>query len=151
MAVQTNYNETLSAAYPGQVANMELSNTISRNVETAAGLGFGVPVVQGSDDGGVRATQAGDTSLLGVTVRSRTVSPSSPNQYSQYDSAMVLTKGVIWVSSAGAVNAGDDVWVTVADGTFTNADAGGGATAQISGAKWDTSTTGAGLAKIRLG
>jgi hypothetical protein len=150
MAVQTTYNETLSAGRAGAIANAEPNVLISRNVETVTGVGFGKPVVQGSADSGCKITEAGDTAVLGVTVRDRSVDPANPDKFAQYANALVMTKGVIWVDAAAAVDAGDDVWVTVADGTFTNADAGGGASVQIANARWDSSTSDAGLAKVRL-
>ncbi len=48
--------------------NTEPKTLISRTVETAAGIGFGLPVAQGTNDGGVIATVAGTTAILGITV-----------------------------------------------------------------------------------
>lgn len=61
-AVQTTYNQTLVAWFLGQRINMELSNVISRVVEDAAGIGFGIPVVRGTNANGCKAATAlGDT------------------------------------------------------------------------------------------
>lgn len=150
MPVQTTYQETLDAGRAGQVVNTEAKNVISRTVETAAGVGFGKPVAQGTQDKGCKITEAGDTAVLGITVREWSTDANNPDVFSQYDSAGVMTKGVIWVDAAAAVNAGDPVWVTVATGAFTNLDAGSGASVQIPNARWDSSTAGAALAQIRL-
>lgn len=61
---QTTYGNAPAKGLPGQVANMELANIISRTVETAAGIEFGQPAFRGSGDHGVIAgtTQAGTAS-----------------------------------------------------------------------------------------
>lgn len=64
-AVQTTYNQTLAAAVLGMRANMEVSNAISRVVEDAAGIGFGIAVVRGANANGIKAAVA-----LGTTVGS---------------------------------------------------------------------------------
>ena len=151
MSVQTTYAENMAPAVAGQIANSEPNTLISRTVETAEGIGFGLPVAQGAEDDGVIATEAGVTEILGVTVRERSLNANTPNAFGQYDSARIMTKGPIWVEASVAVNAGDPVWVTVATGAWTNADAGGGNSVQLVGARWDSSTSGAGLAKIRMG
>ena len=150
MPVQTTYSETLVPGRAGAVANAEPKTLISRVVETAGGIAFGKPVTQGTADIACRAMQAGDTVVLGVSVRDQSVDPDAPNMFAENTNALIMTSGVIWVEAAATLSAGDDVWVTVADGTFTNADAGGGATIQIAGARWDTSATTGNLAKLRL-
>lgn len=57
-AVQTTYNQTIAAAVLGMRANMELSNAISRVVEDAAGIGFGIAVVRGTNANGIKAATA---------------------------------------------------------------------------------------------
>lgn len=52
---QTTYDEAPAIGLPGQVANEELANIISRTVESAAGIAFGQPAFQGSGDHGVAA------------------------------------------------------------------------------------------------
>jgi len=49
---QTAYTEAPAIGLPGLVANSELSNRISRVVESSAGLEFGQPAYRGSDDRG---------------------------------------------------------------------------------------------------
>lgn len=58
MNLQPNYNVMPPAKVLGGVPNMEVGNDISRIVEDAAGLGFGVLVVQGTGDQGVAAATA---------------------------------------------------------------------------------------------
>jgi hypothetical protein len=50
---QTTYDEAPAIGLPGQVANEELANVISRTVESAAGIAFGQPAFQGAGDHGV--------------------------------------------------------------------------------------------------
>jgi hypothetical protein len=52
---QTTYSEVPAIGLPGQLANTELSNVISRTVESAAGIAFGQPAYRGSGDHGVIA------------------------------------------------------------------------------------------------
>jgi hypothetical protein len=58
MNLQPNYNVMPPAKVLGGVPNMEAGNDISRIVEDAAGLGFGVLVVQGTSDQGVAKASA---------------------------------------------------------------------------------------------
>ena len=151
MAVQTDYNANLAPAVAGAQATMVPATIISRNVEDADGIGFGVAVSQGDGDKGVTE---GGAEFVGITLLDRSAAGEG-DTFRQGDSARVMTKGDIWVAAAAAVAAGDAVYVTAA-GAFTNdgGDDGDGnpENAQINGARWDTSTTAAGqLAVIRLG
>lgn len=156
--VQSTYSETIGAARAGQIANEEPVVLISRTVADAAGIGFGKvvqeAVADGTKDG--QCTADLDTAdmdaykFLGITVRERSVRPETPNMFAQYESARIMRKGVIWVEVAGAVKAGEDVTVTLATGVLGTAAVAPGIIA-IPNARWDSSTTGAGLAKLRLG
>jgi hypothetical protein len=140
--IQTSYSETVDQAVAGQIGNMVSSVLVSRTVEDAAGVAFGLPVAQGSEDEGVIAYAGAD--FVGITVRERSVDPSAPNKFAQYDNARVLRKGAIWVTASKAVDAGDNVYLTDA-GAYTNVE---GSNFQIPGARWDTSTSGAALALV---
>lgn len=143
-AIQTSYTD-LTAARAGARADMTPAAFISRTVETAAGIAFGVPVSQGSEDGGCVA-YAGD--FVGVTVRNRDMRPETPDKYAQYESANLMIKGTIWVAVAAAVSAGDPVYIN-ASGGWEGA-AGTGHTLMSSG-RWDTTqATPGGFAKLRL-
>lgn len=146
MAIQTSYQETTSAAFEGQIATQIPATLISRVVEPSAGLGFGVAVKQGTADNEADAFD-GSGDVMGITVRERSLDANDPDKFAQYDNARIMTKGAAWVTASVAVDAGDDVYVTSA-GAFTNVSSGN---TQISGAKFDTSTTGEALAIVRLG
>jgi hypothetical protein len=152
MAIQTTYSENIPVAKAGMIANTEPSVLISRTVETAAGVAFGVPVRQGTGDNGVIVMGAGATNIVGITVRERSVNPDFPNGFQQYESARLMRKGVIWVTvtDAGGVVAGDPVWVTEATGVFSNADVGSGGGLRINNARWENTAANGDLAKIRV-
>ena len=50
---QTDYSTTPAKGLPGQIANEEKCNKVSRTVESAAGIAFGQPAFRGSGDHGV--------------------------------------------------------------------------------------------------
>ena len=152
MAVQSTYNETMDAARAGMRANMEPVDLISRTVETAAGVGFGKVVQQGTADKGCKSDLSGMTAqtYLGITMRERGARPETPNAFAQYESALIMRKGVIWVEVAVAVTPADIVTVTLASGVIGKTAVGAGVVA-IPNARWESSTSGAGLAMLRLG
>jgi len=157
-AVQTSYTERMSPARVGMIANIEPHVTISRTVETAAGIAAGAVAVQGATDNGCVVSSAGLTNgmqVLGIVVREPSFNPENTagglgNGYAQRDTARIMTKGVIWVQAAGAVVVGAQVTVVASSGALDDTAPGAGVIA-IPGAKWDSSTTAAGLARIRLG
>lgn len=142
--VQTTYEMGIRGAVVGLLANMEMKNIISRTVENAEGLTFGVAVMRGAADTGT-VPYAGTAKPLGITVLDRSVRASTPNGFGRYESARILTKGVIWVKASVAVVQGDAVTLTAA-GLFSNT---GGT--PYPNATWDSSAAANGLAKIRLG
>jgi hypothetical protein len=149
MSLQTSYSSNMPVALVGQLANTEQATIISRTVEDSAGIAFGLAVAQGTEDNEVKAFCSGDTAILGINVRQRSANPETPSKVAQYESARVMTKGCVWVTASVAVNAGDPVYVIPATGAFAKTSA--SSAVQISGARWDTSTTGEGLARVRLG
>ncbi|MGI4776947.1 MAG: structural cement protein Gp24 [Janthinobacterium lividum] len=139
-AVQSTYLQNIPVGKAGFVPDMTQADLISRTVETVTGIPFGSAVAQGAaDKGGI--LYAG-TGFLGVAVRERSVLIGE--QFSLYESARVLKKGPIWVAVAVAVSAGQPVYLTPA-GAFTNVV---GSNFPVPNARFDTSTTGAGLAVI---
>lgn len=153
-SVQSTYSETIGAARAGMIANEEPSVLISRTVETVAGVGFGKVVQQGAKDNGCTSDLATSAmtaqTFLGITVRERSVRPESPDKFAQNESARIMRKGNIWVDVAVAVTPTDIVTVTLASGVIGKTAVGAGVVA-IPNARWETSTSGAGLAKLRLG
>lgn len=147
-AVQTTYSATQPAAYLGMVANGEwVTNVISRIVDPASAtpVNFGDPVLQGASEQLVVSANGNTGAFRGIAVREDTLPPGNNDQFLATNSVGVLTKGVIWVNAAGAVNPGQPVYVTVA-GALTATATGNTALAAI----WESATTAAGLAKLRL-
>ncbi len=140
--VQSTYADTINAGYAGAIVNTEPSVLISRTVEDAAGLAFGLAVMQGTEDKGVVVGDA--SAFLGVTVREQDVDPSTPSIFAELDNARIMTKGVIWIANSGGVSAGDPV-VLLAAGAL-----GTGSSPLLDGARWDTTAGDGELAQLRL-
>lgn len=149
MAVQSTYLDKMATAYLGMIANGEPNVLISREVETSGGIGFGVPVIQGTADNQCDEVAASTDAVIGITVRDQS---TTDDTFAENDSALLMRKGVMWVTvtDAGGVAAGDDVWVLVADGTFSNADAGTNGSLKLAGCRWETSAANGALAAIRV-
>jgi hypothetical protein len=79
---QTSYGTAPAKGLPGQIANEEKCNKVSRTVESAAGIGFGQPAFRGSGDHGVvvggtfAATGAGSESAGNVGTGTITDAPA---------------------------------------------------------------------------
>lgn len=153
--VQFSYPGNLAPGYEGMVANMEVTNIISRNIETAGGIGFGKPAYQGTADQGIATS---GSVLRGVTVVDHFARPAAyaPNPvnaaatsgdaYAQGDTVSVLTRGVIWVVVSGAVTAGAPAYLT--SGQVWSATASGNTA--VPNASFDSSAANGGLAKLRI-
>lgn len=152
-ATQTTYTENMRQAVAGMIANEEPVKLISRNVETVAGIGFGKVVQQGTDVDGcisdLNTSAMTAQSFLGITVRERSTRPETPDVFARYESARIMREGVIWVEVAVAVAPTDIVTVTLATGVIGKTAVGAGIVA-IPNARWESSTGGAGIAKLRL-
>ena len=149
-AVQTTFSATQAAAYLGMIADGEqVTNVISRILDpaTANPVNFGDPVLQGASDYTVQSVGGGTGVCRGIAVRDPTLPASAGDQYVATATIAVMTKGVIWVNASVAVTAGQPVYFTGA-GALTNVSTSNTA---LSGAIWDSTTTAAGLAKVRLG
>ena len=141
--VQSTYADTIDAGYKGALVNLEPRVLISRTVEAAAGLAFGLAVMQGTED--KECVVADGSAFLGVTVRDQSVNPDDPDLFAQYSEARIMTKGVIWVVNSGGVSAGDPV-TTLAAGAL-----GTGSSPLVDGARWETTADTGELAQLRLG
>jgi len=146
-AVQTEYNRTMDVSRPGAQADMRPVVFLSKNVEPAGGIGFGLAVAQGATDEGCVLAGAATTvtDFLGITVMQRNTRASTPDVFGQYESARIASKGAFWVSPLAAVAAGDPVSLG-ADGRLTT-----GAGTVIPNARWETSAGAGGLARVYLG
>lgn len=152
-AVQTTYPTTRARGLVGSWMNMENWNSITRLVETAAGIGFGLAVSRGT--GEKQAILGGTTAagFLGVSLRDITLiaaAGQTVDKYPQYANMGVGTLGKIWVSPLEAVAVGDPVYFRTADGRFGKT-AGAGIVGPVAGAYWETAAGVDGLAAVSLG
>lgn len=143
-AVQTTYNTNLARWVEGMVLNSEPCVVVSRIAEDVEGIGFGKVCVQGTLDNQVVDSEA-TVKFCGIAVLDPT---KTGDTYAQYDTVAVMKKGVIVVTASVAVAVGDAVYYVPATGVLTNVST---SNTLIANAQWDTSTSGSGLAALRLG
>ena len=144
------YTRDTPAGYPGMIATTEPHWITSMVVASGSGdIGFGKAVVYGAADDTVALPTAGGK-FAGIAVADRTLPHAQGEVFKPYDQISVMKNGSIWVTAAVAVAQGDPVYFVEADGSLSNVD-GGGANQLIENAEWATTTTGPGLARIRLG
>jgi hypothetical protein len=141
--VQSTYADNIDAGYVGAIVNLEPRVLISRTVEAAAGLAFGLAVIQGTEDKECLVA-TGSATIIGVTVRDQSVDPADPDLFAQYSEARIMTKGVIWIANSGGVVAGDIVH-SLAAGALAKT----GGTLVV-GARWETTALTGELAQLRL-
>jgi hypothetical protein len=148
-AVQTTYPSVLTEAIAGAIVNGELLNKTSYTVSNAGGVPFGRPVSITASTNGKQChlTTAGDTTVAGFSIIDR-ANDSATDQYDQYDSAAVMTQGVMWVPTSVEVNPETDVVAVVAaTGAVTNVAAGN---ILISGARFESEAGIGELVQLRL-
>lgn len=143
--LQSSFGEDIPVGFPGMEADGELSNIISRTLESTT-CGFGKAVYRGTDDRGAVTTPASGT-LMGFTI----ANPSLPvtadraaDTFKQGDTLRIKNRGKIWVTAGEAVTDGAQVYVTsggaivdtstsnvIADGWFFDDTAANGALVRI--------------------
>lgn len=104
--LQTSYSEAPAAGFPGMVADGSDSNRITRTIEDAAGVAFGVPVFRGANDHGCTATVGTAANLLGITIATSALAltaGATADKYPQYANVAIMTGGAIFVNVKGAV------------------------------------------------
>jgi hypothetical protein len=142
-SLQDTYNARHPRWVEGMVLNMEPNVIVSRICEDAEGVGFGKVAVCGDRDDTVTDSEA-SKKFEGIAVLDAT---RPTGKYEQYDTAGIMKKGVVVVQASVAVAKGDPVYFVPATGVLTNS---ASSNTLIAGAQWDTSTSGAGLAALRL-
>lgn len=153
MALQSTVTQFQRAGARGMIANAETRNLISRN-RIAGGnaqLLFGDPVYRanaGGDDDCSADPAAGD--LLGLARRVGTVDPAvTYDGFAVGDEVPILDEGVMWVETADAVVRGVPANFNTTTRLWTDA-AVAGAIIAVPGVEFDTATSAAGLAKVRV-
>jgi len=155
--VQSTYTRYEPVAQNGMLANETNWVADTRIVETAAGIGFGLAVSQGTGDKGCII---GGSNFVGITRADQTLpradlsipgsSSTTPlDAYSQYDNAGILKEGDIWVNCYAAVTPVTAVTYETATGKL------GIAGTTITNGRWMTSASGSAgtpaLAVLRVG
>lgn len=157
MSVQTSYEFNVRPGIEGLLAREVMLEQEAFAAETA--IVFGRAVARGTAEDQVKLIEDGD-SFLGVArhiIGLQNPIGGEKTQYEIEEGVSVIRRGWVWVYTETATSAGDPVWVrTVAAaspnnviGRFRNAEA-VGQSILIEGATFESSTTGAGLAIIRL-
>lgn len=153
----TSYGLNHDAAFTGMVADGQVANIVSKINDDTVTVAYGKGVVR-SGEKGFKAVTADSTAgnFVGVLVRelNRAYADGATFGAPVDRPASVLTAGVIWVTVAEAVGAGDAAFLRVGatqTGDFAKA-AGSEATASVAipGAKFLTAATAGGLAKLSL-
>lgn len=142
-AIQTTYAAQHARWVKGMVLNMEDATIVTRVAEDVEGIGFGEVGVQGTLDNQVVDSEA-TVKFTGIAVLDLT---RPTGKYEQFDNVALMKKGVIVVQASEAVAVGDPVYYTPATGVLSKTST---SNTLIAGAQWDTSTSGAGLAALRL-
>jgi hypothetical protein len=148
--VQSTYIRYLLPAQNGMLASSVNWAADTKQVETAAGIGFGLAVSQGVADQGI---VIGGSAFVGVTRADITLPQASGitvvDTYLQYDNAGVLTMGDIWVNCYASVTPATAVVFEAATGKL------GIAGTSIAHGRWMTTAVGSSgtpvLAVLRLG
>lgn len=151
---QTTYGDRPAAGLPGQIANEELANIISRTVETSGGLNFGQPAARSataSKENSCRLMASGAT-FLGIAVLNRAVvaNEDDPDNYPQHGQAALMTQGTIYVTAGGTVAPGDDVTWNTSTGRFSTT-AADGTNLAIPDARFETNGGNGDIVIVSLG
>ena len=174
VATLTNNDPALEfrAIHPDRVYTIEFpsnpSTEMSLSVVQAAGgtrIPLGTVVIQGANDDEAQVPGAGTTSAnaLGILVNNtdsevNSGDPTVEDGFPPGSTLSVMRGGAIWVNTEDAVSANGNVFFRIqnaAAGTTegigkVRSDVDGGDAVQLLGAKFKTSTTAAGLAKVLI-
>lgn len=154
MAYPTSVAQFQGIGAPGMVANAEARNLISRSlVASAFTLGFGEPVYRvpaGSTGDNQCSADPAAGDFLGISRREGTIDPANTvDTFATNDEVAILDEGVIWVNTSAAVAAGGVANFNTTTRLWSSA-AIAGAVIDVPNAEFDSLTTGAGLAKVRI-
>lgn len=153
--MQTSYSMNMPRAIAGTLYDLSFHRVDSYVVDTGNTVYPGMGVVAGTDvEKQVKLPTATTTTIKGIALlQAKEQAADGTVAYAAKDSVPVLDKGRAWVPVTGAVTADAQAYLV-----FSGADAGKWAAAAgagpiasaITGAKFKTSTTGAGLAVVEL-
>ncbi len=115
---------------PGQIANEETCNKISRSVSNVEGIRFGQPGFRVAGAANDHVISATGTAFLGFAVLNPAVPAVAPGStlvdgYPQFFTGAFMTEGSMYVTAGAAVIPGDDVYYVTATNRFTTTAAAG--------------------------
>lgn len=151
MSAQTSYSIKQAVAYAGMVFAEHPHDIDSRDVETAAGIDFGVAVSRGTD-ADRQVVLGGDAAFFGITIRSlerEGAVNTNVAKYAEKETAGILRRGYIWVTVPSGCTPGDSVKYNDTTGVIDAGAAGAGET-QLTGAQFETTAAAGGLAVLKL-
>lgn len=152
MSAQLTYEQNQPVAYAGLIFAQNPKEVISRSVETAAGVGFGVIVSRGTDADN-QCLLGGTTDILGVTVRAldrEADDAAGAIEYAQEETAAIMRDGYIWAVCPTGCVPGDAVNFVEATGVLdSGAPAGTGETG-LDDCYWDSTAAAGELAVLRF-
>lgn len=122
MTRNTTYTDPVRGA-GGLLADDNPTVTISRAVETAAGITFGCMVSRGTDRDNQCAL--GGATPLGIAVRTRDTE-SYAEKYLQYETARIVRSGFVYLTIATAANAGAALCYNTTTGAIDSGSPGAG-------------------------
>ena len=132
VVVQRSYRPQQAPGLAGMIVDEIAASKSTYQCETAAGIGFGLAVSQGTKD---TWAVLGGTKFIGLTERdvTQTGISADPNYagagfavdlYAQYNNMGVMTTGHMWVVAHSTVAAGDAVFYNTTDGNLSNSASG---------------------------
>lgn len=147
VVVSTSVAQLQTRFTKGYIPDQRPVRVVSKNVEGASGLGFGIAVSQGTKDEDVLATGTGAANFVGVTVVDQgAYSVTGNDTVPQNQRISVLQEGAVVVTVAADVEAGGAAYCVAATGLFTDV-----ATDNINiNGVFETSALTGGLAVLRL-
>jgi hypothetical protein len=151
MSAQLAYSINQGKAYAGLIYALAPHNIVSRSVEPAAGIAFGVAVTRGTDVDN-QTTFAASASFIGITVRSlenEGVANTGAINWAQNQTAAIMRAGYIWAICPTGCVPGNPVNYVDGTGVLDSGAAGVGET-QLDGATWETTAAAGELGVIRL-
>jgi len=150
MSAQTSYDIRQGKAYAGLIFAQAPHDIVSRAVETAGGIAFGVAVTRGTD-ADKQIVPAASADFLGITIRSleKEGGTAGAIQWNAKETAGVMRSGYIWAVCPTGCVPGDPVSYADGTGVLDSGDAGIGST-NLVGSAWETTAVAGELAVVRL-
>ena len=152
MSAQLSYATNQAIAYAGLIFAQAPKDIISRDVETVAGIAFGVVVSRGTDKDN-QALLGGTTGILGITVRSlerEGAANTGAIAYSEKETAGIMREGYIWAVCPTGCVPGDPANFTEATGVLDSGAPSGVGETGLDDCFWDSTAAAGALAILRV-